>query len=40
MLLLGELAVDFSAKIKAEDEKQVAKDPWKENFFEDVWGLS
>jgi hypothetical protein len=36
----GELSVEFAAKIKAEADKQVAKDPWKETFFEDVWGFS
>lgn len=40
MLFLGELSVEFSNKIKAESEKQVSKDPWKETFFEDVWGFS
>ena len=37
---LGELSVDFKTKIKTETDRQVAKDPWKETFFEDVWGFS
>ncbi|KAL5262226.1 hypothetical protein ACHWQZ_G007818 [Mnemiopsis leidyi] len=36
----GELSVEFAAKIKTEADKQVSKDPWKETFFEDVWGFS
>lgn len=36
----GELSVEFAAKIKAEADKQVSRDPWKETFFEDVWGFS
>lgn len=39
-LCKGELSVDFKTKIKTETDRQVAKDPWKETFFEDVWGFS
>ena len=38
-IISGELSYDFRNKVKTELDKQVAKDPWKENFFEDVWGF-